>query len=351
MPAKILIVDDEPTICRVLSLRLTAETYVCATANKAERAFELLEAEPFALLITDINMPGMSGMALLELVRRRFPDLAVIMATAMDDRATAVKAMQLGAYAYLVKPYDLDEVTINVAQALERQRLLLESRQYQVRLEEEVRDRTADVRRREEELALRLVATADYRDQDTGAHIRRIGLYSAVLAANLGWEQSAVDDLKIAAPMHDVGKIGVPDSILLKPGPLTSTEFEAMKLHTKIGAGILSGSDIRLIVMARDIALSHHERWDGAGYPHGLAGEAIPEAARIVAIADVYDALLHPRVYKAAVDEQEALAIMLSERGRHFDPKMFDCFLTVVDQFRRIRREWVSSEPSSHSNL
>src|SRR5688572_22980735 len=161
MPAKILIVDDEPAICRVLSLRLKAEGYVCATANKADHAFELLEAEPFTLLITDINMPGMSGMALLELVRQHFPDLAVIMATAMDDRATAVKAMQLGAYAYLVKPFNLDEVAINVAQALERQRLLLESRQYQTRLEEEVRDRTADVRRREEEVALRLVAAAD----------------------------------------------------------------------------------------------------------------------------------------------------------------------------------------------
>ncbi|MGI8784477.1 MAG: HD domain-containing phosphohydrolase [Acidobacteriota bacterium] len=342
MPAKILIVDDEPSICRVLSLHLKAAGHACATANRADRAFELLQAEPFSLLISDINMPGMSGMALLELARQHFPDLAVIMATAIDDRATAVKAMQLGAYAYLVKPFDLDEVTINVAQALERQRLLLESRQYQVRLEEEVRDRTADVRRREEELALRLVAAADYRDQDTGAHIRRIGLYSAVLAAVLGWEQSAVDDLRIAAPMHDLGKIGVPDSILLKPGPLTAAEFEVMKLHTEIGAGILSGSDIGLIVMARDIALSHHERWDGSGYPHGLAGETIPEAARIVTIADAYDAMVHSRIYKLAVDEQEALGTMVSERGRHFDPRMFDCFLTVVDQFREIRHNWAT---------
>ncbi len=203
-------------------------------------------------------------------------------------------------------------------------------------LEEEVRRRTADTRNREEEIALRLVWASESRDEETGAHIRRIGRYSESLAQALGWDPRQVDDLRIAATMHDIGKIGIPDRILLKKEKLTFEEYELMKAHTKIGANILEGSDVPLLRMAREIALCHHEKWDGSGYPNGLNGDRIPESARITAVADVYDALVHKRVYKEALPEREAVALMRNESGTTFDPRIFTAFLRVLPAFRRI---------------
>lgn len=207
-------------------------------------------------------------------------------------------------------------------------------------LDGEVRRRTADIRNREEEIALRLVAASEYRDQETGAHVRRIGSYCVALAAALGWGSEATDEIRLAAPMHDIGKIGIPDGILLKPGRLSEEEFAVMKQHTIIGARILGGTNIPLLEAARQIALCHHERWDGTGYPACLVGNAIPAAARLVAVADVYDALTHERVYKAAMPEEETLVIMREGRGSHFDPEVFDCFLTILATFRRIRDDY-----------
>lgn len=211
-------------------------------------------------------------------------------------------------------------------------------------LEEEVCRRTAKIRLREEEIALRLVWATESRDKDTGAHIRRIGLYSEALAKALGWEPQQADDIRIAASMHDIGKIGIPDKILSKAGKLTSEEFEIMKKHTEIGAKILEGSDIPLLQMAKEIALGHHEKWDGSGYPRGLTGKAIPESARIVAIGDVYDALVHSRIYKPAKPEANALVTMTHGNGKHFDPKIFECFLRILPTFRIIRQEFHGTE-------
>lgn len=208
----------------------------------------------------------------------------------------------------------------------------------QDRLEVEVRRRTRDIRRREEEIALRLVSAAESRDGSTGAHVRRIGLYSAVLARALGWSEQMIDDLRMAAPMHDIGKLAIPDSILLKPGPLTPGQWTVVRTHTTIGAAILEDSDVPLLQMACAIALCHHERWDGTGYPGGRAGHDIPEAARIVAVTDVYDALVNERPYKAAMPEADALAEMTSERGTHFDPDVFDAFLRELPHIRELRR-------------
>lgn len=195
-------------------------------------------------------------------------------------------------------------------------------------LEQEVRKRTKDIRVREEEIALRLVCAADTRDDgETGSHIRRLGLYSEIMARHLGWSQDEIDEIRIAAPMHDIGKIGIPDRILRKPGKLNAEEFEIMKLHTKIGGRILSHSKSALIQMARDIALGHHEKWDGSGYPLGLSGKDISISARIVAIADVFDALIHERVYKDKMPVEQALDIMREGRGKHFDPRLFDLFI------------------------
>lgn len=207
-------------------------------------------------------------------------------------------------------------------------------------LQEQVHLRTAEIRAREEEIALRLVWAAESRDDgETGAHIRRIGLYSEVLAGAIGWDRPSVDDIRIAATMHDIGKIGIPDAVLRKPGPLTAEEFAVMKTHPVIGGRILAGSKSPMLQMAKDIALSHHEKWDGSGYPYGMAGEAIPMASRIVALADVFDALVHERVYKAGMSADAAIEIMAMNRGRQFDPNLFDEFVRQRQRIEAIAHE------------
>ena len=204
-------------------------------------------------------------------------------------------------------------------------------------LEKEVRKRTRQIREREEEITLRLVCAADCRDDgETGSHIRRLGLYSEVIARHLGWEQNLIDAIRIAAPMHDIGKIGIPDHILKKADKLTDAEFEIMKLHPEIGARILANSESELVQMAHEIALGHHERWDGSGYPFGLSGSDIAISARIVAIVDVFDALIHKRVYKKAISVDDALDQMGLERGKQFDPQLFDLFLELREEMERV---------------
>lgn len=207
----------------------------------------------------------------------------------------------------------------------------------QEKLELEVHRRTQQIREREEEIAIKLIAAAGKRDEETGAHIRRIGLYSAEMAKELSWPQLLIDDIKLAAPMHDIGKIGIPDNILQKPGRLTEAEFEIMKGHASIGGDMLAGSDIPMLNLASVIANGHHEKWDGTGYPNGLKAEEIPEAARIVAIVDVYDALVHKRVYKAAFPEAEALAIMDEMAINHLDPSLYRLFISIIDKIREIK--------------
>ena len=210
-------------------------------------------------------------------------------------------------------------------------------------LEREVRKRTQQIREREEEIALRLVCAADSRDDgETGSHIRRLGRYSEVMAKHLGWEQSKTDAIRIAAPMHDIGKIGIPDCILKKPGSLTRAEFEIMKQHPEIGARILSNSNSELVQMAREISLGHHERWDGSGYPFGQIGAQIAISARIVAIVDVFDALIHKRIYKSAMSVEKALDIMREQRGKHFDPELFDLFLELREEMVEIAENYKS---------
>lgn len=247
--------------------------------------------------------------------------------------ALEAAAVALGAEKVLILSF-LGKAHEERVDALQSARENLFIRQF---LEEEVNRRTADIRKREEEIALRLVWASESRDEETGAHIRRIGQYAEVLGRSLGWSEGDAEDLRIAATMHDIGKIGIPDGILLKNGRLTFEEYELMKAHPKIGANILDNSDVPLLQLAREIALCHHEKWDGTGYPRGLKGEAIPESARITTIADIYDALVNERVYKAAMTEEKALAVMAAQNGTAFDPRVYDHFLTVLPEFRRIR--------------
>ncbi len=335
MNIRILVVDDEILICRMISRWLEGDDYECAVASNANEAIQLLKEKRYDLLISDINMPQVTGIELLKTVKESYPEMAVIMATAVDQRDTAIQALFLGAYAYIIKPFHKNEFLINVVNALERKRLTVASKRHQEILEEEVRERTAEIRNREEEIALRLISAAGHRDEETGDHIKRLGLYSVALSEALGWEQERIDLIRVAAPMHDVGKIGIPDIILQKPAKLTPAEYEIIKGHTKIGGDILGGTNIPLLQMATDIALYHHEKWDGSGYPHGLRGKDIPESARIVAIADVYDSLSNDRVYRPAYPEQKILSLIKEKKGSHFDPVIFDCFMEILPKMQK----------------
>ena len=284
-------------------------------------------------------MPGRSGLQLLDDVHKEFPDAAVLMMTAVNDTKTAIKALTNGAWGYLVKPVEREELLFQVRGALERRQLIVERRQYTRSLEEKVRLATQEIRRAHEETIYRLAAASLWRDEETGMHIRRTGLLSELVAKAAGWSSADAEILRMAAPMHDVGKIGIPDAILRKPGKLTPEEFEVMKTHTTIGAKMLAGSQSAILAMASQIAISHHEHWDGSGYPQGLAGAAIPEAARIVTIVDNYDALSHDRIYRSAMPEAEVLDYLRRGAGNHFDPLLLALFFSCLDEVRQVTQE------------
>ncbi len=331
----ILIVDDEQRVRRSLHRILGSAGYQCREAGDVAAALEILERETVALVLSDIRMPGQSGLELVEHIKKLEPQTVCITVTAVDKTAVAVDALSRGAYAYVIKPFDMNEILIQVESALRRRRLELAQRKLQSELERQVRQQTEMIRRSREEIALRLISASQYRDTETGAHIRRIGLYTAKMAELMGMDQESIDILRVAAPMHDVGKIGIPDSILLKPGRLTSEEFAEMKKHTVIGASILRSSSTPLLQIAERIALEHHEWWNG--YPQQLSDEDISIEARMVAVADVFDALTHDRVYKEAWPVEKALQLIEDERGTHFDPDIAALFLEHADTMQQIR--------------
>ena len=340
----ILIVDDEQNIRRLLRDRLSDEGYRCHEAADADEALHELAGNAISLVLLDINMPGRSGVELLPEIRASHPDTAVVMATAIGDTDTAVQCLKQGAYDYVTKPFSLDDLILSVDRALEMRRLELEVREYRQHLEQMVEQRTEELRQAIDRLKLssldtihRLSHAAEYRDEDTGAHIKRVGQCSARLARQLGLCDTEVESILYAAPMHDVGKIGVPDRILLKPGKLDPDEWSIMKQHTTIGAWFLQGSDAGFIRMAEVIALTHHEKWDGTGYPRGLKGEEIPLPGRIVAIIDVFDALTSERPYRKPLSQEEAVDIVREGRGTHFDPDVVDTFFAVLDEITAIR--------------
>ncbi len=335
----VLIADDEAHIRRLLAHWLEEAGYCCTTASDGAAALEAVQRGAFSLLVSDLTMPELDGMELLRAVREQSPDLAVLMVTAVDDRETAIRALELGAYGYVTKPFSENEILINVTNAVERRRLMLTARAHERDLEEQVRARTAELRRREEAIALHLLSAAELRDDETGGHVRRIGLLSAALAEALGLDTASADDLRLTAPMHDIGKIGIPDHILRKPGPLDVPEVQVMRTHTSIGADVLHDPEVPLLRLAAEVARTHHERWDGNGYPEALEGEAIPLPGRLVSIVDVYDALTHDRCYRPALPEAEALKVIAEGRGTHFDPDVHDCFMECLPDFRQISQE------------
>lgn len=329
----ILAVDDEPANLLLLRRMLERAGYRrLQTETDPVRAVRVfLEIEP-SLVLLDLHMPAMSG---FELMHRLGPEAGgrsgvpflVLTADATED--TKQRALSSGARDFLIKPFSQSELLLRVRNLLEVQLLHARLREHNAGLEQKVAERTSDLEQARREILSRLALAAEYRDDQTQEHAWRIGRTCALLARRLGLGESAVELIGQAAPLHDVGKIGIPDGILLKPGKLTDREFAAIKTHTTIGAEILSGSQSRLLNLAEQIALTHHERWDGTGYPHRLARDAIPIAGRIAAIADVFDALTHERPYKQAWSVEQAVQEVLSQRGRQFDPRVVDAFAAL----------------------
>jgi len=332
----ILVVDDEPVIRYMVTRWLANDGYECAEAEDAETAWRHLQDNDVHLVTLDVNMPGMPSKEFLDRIKERSPETEVLMLTARAETEVAIEFLTRGASAYLIKPVNREELVFHVERALEHRQLVIERREYTKDLEEKVRQQTLQIRGAHEETIHRLMNASAYRDEETGAHIKRVGLSGAVVAQAVGWAADDVDHMRMAACMHDVGKIGIPDAILRKPGQLNRDEYEIMKTHTTIGARILTDTKSPMLRIAHEIALNHHERWDGDGYPNGLAKSAIPGSARITAIVDVYDALTHDRVYRRAFPEAKALDMMNNGRGTQFDPALLDLFLEMLPDIRQI---------------
>jgi putative two-component system response regulator len=310
----------------------------CETAADVPQARTLLSNGDFALVICDLNMPGESGVDLTRWISEHRPDVAVLMATGVDDPQVARTALELGAYGYMLKPFKRHEVAINVANALRRRRLEIENREHRQLLEQRVRERTEELRHTREETIRRLSLAIEFRNQETGEHVDRIGVGAELIARQLGLAPERCELIRVAAPLHDVGKIGIPDEILLKPGKLTEEEFRRMQEHAEVGYRLLTGSGSPMLETAATIAWTHHERWDGSGYPRRLARDEIPIEGRITAVLDVHDAISHDRVYRPAMPPDKVIEVMREGRGTHFDPDVLDAMLDSLDEITRLAR-------------
>lgn len=337
----ILIADDMEHNRIILGEFLRKMGYnVIVTCDGQEALDKTYEFYPDVLLL-DVIMPKLNGFEVTEKLKHdeHTKIIPIVLITALNELEHKIKAMECGADDFLNKPYDEMELGARVRSLLRVSEYNHYMRNYQKELEQDVAKKTKElsdaldlVKHVSLETIHRLTSAAEYKDDETGDHIKRIGDYTAVIAKQIGFSPDEIENLLYAAPMHDIGKIGVPDRILLKPGKLDDEEWEIMKKHTDIGAQILKGSSAEYIKLAELIAYSHHERWDGTGYPLGLAGEDIPLAGRIVAVVDVFDALVSERPYKLAFSLEKAFAIIESEKGVHFDPKVVDAFFEVKDQ-------------------
>jgi putative nucleotidyltransferase with HDIG domain len=335
--AQILIVDDEPKNLDVLTriLHKAGYTNTFATTDPLEGLSLYAELDP-DLLLLDLNMPKLDGVAVMERLKQVTPRhgyLSVLVLTGDTSRQAQRRALAMGAKDFLTKPFEITEVLLRINNLLETRQLHREITQHNSILAEKVRERTAELEAAQIETLERLAIAAEFRDDDTGRHTQRVGRLAEMFARAMGLPEEDVALLRQAAPLHDVGKIGVPDAILLKPGPLTPAQRRVMQTHSTIGAKILSGGRSPVMKVAEEIALSHHEKWDGSGYPQGRAGEKIPVTARIVALADVLDALSSPRVYRPAWPIEKVLAEIKQQRGAHFDPALADlCWKPEVHQ-------------------
>jgi putative two-component system response regulator len=332
--ARILIIDDEPGNVELLKrvLERAGFSRILTTCDPRQAKDLYVEFRP-DLVLLDLHMPHVDGFAVMQQFNQiaEASYLPVLIITGDLSPQARRDALSHGAKDFLHKPFSPDEVLLRINTLLETRFLYLQIQSQNQLLEAKVRERTRELEGAQIEIIERLARAAEFRDDNTGQHTERVGQMAALIAREIGLPDSQVALIRRAAPLHDVGKIGIPDTILLKLGKLTADEFDIVKTHTTIGARILSGSRFPILRIAEEIAFSHHERWDGDGYT-GLAGEAIPLAGRIVAVADVFDALTQRRPYKEAWPIDEALAEIDRQRGRQFDPVLVDAFLRVIEQ-------------------
>ena len=357
----ILFVDDEQSVLNAYRriLHGVSPDWAFHFFTGAALALDYLKTHSADVVVTDVKMPDMDGLELLATVSQPgWGSLPVIIVTGLQDSDLKRRALDLGAFDLLTKPVDPEDL-------LARLRNVLRIRDYQEQLQRQnealeirVRERTRELEHSQREVVLRLARAAEYRDEETGNHVLRVSYYTQPVAQNLGLDAEACDRLFVTSALHDLGKIGIPDRILLKPGRLDAEEWATVREHCAIGAGILrqahpvvrsvvgngsllqgSGSANPLLQAAATIALSHHERWDGTGYPDGLKGEEIPLEARIVALVDVFDALTTHRPYRPALSEKEALTLIQNGVGTHFDPRVYRAFEASLDEMRRIQSE------------
>lgn len=338
LAGRIVIVDDNESYVTALKKILTSKGYNATEGFTVPgSALESLTTAAPDLLILDMHMPGMNGIELLmELKKAGAMDdpFPVLILTGDRDPGLRETALALGTLDYLAKPFRTAEVLLRVKNLICMRMLHREVRQHAEDLETKVRERTRQLDDANRDTVHRLARAAEFRDDETGRHIQRVGEMASALATEMGLDEGLPGYLLFAAQLHDIGKIGISDSVLLKPGKLTEEEFDLIKTHTTVGQQILTGSPSFLVQLAAEIALSHHERWDGAGYPRGLAGEDIPLCGRITAVADVYDALTHRRPYKPAWTHAQALAEITKQSAKMFDPNVVDAFATLADEKR-----------------
>lgn len=344
-PARILVVDDEDLIQEILVRKLTLLGYVCDSCGTVPEAVDRLASGGYDLVLADIMMPQSGGLDLLSEASRICPDTAVIMVTGVVNVETAVESLKHGAYDYIAKPFNLEDVSFCVARALEKRSLILDNREYRKNLEELVSSRTKELQRALDLLqntyhsTLFALGTAlDSRDADVDGHSLRVTLYTAKLARLMGLEETELRVIEQGALLHDIGKIGVPDDLLLKPEKLTAEEWLLMSKHPEIGSRILSG--IEVLQGAREVVLQHQERYDGKGYPAGMRGEEIVLGARIFAIADTLDCVTSDRPFQAAVPFEAARDEIIRVAGTQLDPWIVDAFLQIpLEEWRQIRSD------------
>ena len=353
---QILVVDDEDRNLRLMEAILLPLGYDIMLAHDGKEALEKIQETPVDVILLDIMMPKMDG---FEVARRLKSDnetkiIPIVMVTALQGVEDRIKALEAGADDFLTKPVDKTEVRARVASLLKVKAYNDHMRNYQQELESEVAKRTKELRKAFEKIKVvsletiyRLTRAAEYKDEDTGAHIQRMSNYSAIIARAMGLTEQIVEFILYAAPMHDIGKIGIPDRILLKPAKLDPDEWVIMKQHTIMGGRILEESAAGFIKLGEIVALTHHEKWDGTGYPKGLKGKKIPLVGRIVAIADVFDALTSKRPYKEAFSLEKSYEIIKEGRGTHFDPDVVDAFFASEEKLLAIKEKF-KDEHESH---
>jgi putative two-component system response regulator len=352
--ANVLVVDDDDGIRKMLARVLDRHGHHCIVAGGVEEARARLNEEAFDLVITDVGMPGGSGLDLLMRIASDHPDVATIMISGLDDPKVAATALDMGAYGYIQKPFEANEILINVTNALRRRELEEENRNHRQRLEQMLKDRTQelmgyvsrlevaekDMIQLQEAMVQRLSKVAEFRDDEGPQHIERMSRYCSLIADRTGESPERCEMLRMASAMHDVGKIAVPDVILFKPGKLEPDEYERVKHHCDVGHRILSGTGSELMNTAATIALTHHEWVDGSGYPQGLKGEDIPIEGRMACIADVFDVLTSDRVYSKAMTFAEATQVMKAGRGIQFDETLLDVFLAAMGLILGIKERY-----------